>query len=79
MTEPLPRRTPLVRQLEDQPKPRIPWDAFAASDDVIEVYGQPSPALMARAKHGWRRLGAVHARIDLADDQHDRAGMDGTE
>ncbi|MER6249948.1 hypothetical protein ABT224_00910 [Streptomyces sp. NPDC001584] len=79
MTEPLPRRTPLVRQLEDQPEPRIPWDAFAVPDDVTEAYGQPSPALMARAKHGWRRLGAVHARIDLADDQHDRAGMDGTE
>ncbi|MFJ5634687.1 hypothetical protein ACIQF5_18900 [Streptomyces goshikiensis] len=78
MTEPLPRRTPLVRQFEDQPEPRIPWDAFTARADVTEAYGQPSPALMARAKRGWRRLGAVHARVDLADDQYDRADMDGT-
>ncbi|MFE3995932.1 hypothetical protein ACFXPW_30165 [Streptomyces goshikiensis] len=79
MTESLPRRTPLVRRLEDHPEPRIPWDAFTAPADVTEACGQPSPALMARAKRGWRRLGAVHARIDLADDQDDRADMDGTE
>lgn len=62
--KPLPRR-PLARQLQDQPDERIPWDAFASSADVTAPYGQPSPALVARAKRGWRRLGAVHARVDL--------------
>ncbi|MFD9411559.1 hypothetical protein ACFWBN_31675 [Streptomyces sp. NPDC059989] len=56
-------RQPLARQLEDQPTERIPWDAFAVGADVTEVYGQPSAALRARAERGWRRLGALHARI----------------
>lgn len=71
MAQPLPRRTPLARQLEDQPAERIPWDAFAVDADVTGMYGQPSPALMARAKRGWRNLGALHTRIDPA-------GEDGT-
>ncbi|MGW2038684.1 hypothetical protein [Streptomyces virginiae] len=58
----LPRSTPQARQLEDQPE-RIPWDAFAVDSDTAETYGQPSPALMARAARGWRNLGAFHARI----------------
>ncbi|MFE9801572.1 hypothetical protein ACFYP6_22350 [Streptomyces goshikiensis] len=70
MTEPLPRRTPLARQFEDQPDERIPWDAFAVEADITGMYGQLSPALMARAKRGWRNLGSLHARID-------RVGEDG--
>ncbi|MCJ0868083.1 hypothetical protein [Streptomyces sp. AP-93] len=67
MNEPLPHRTPLARQLEDQPDEGIPWDAFAVESDVAGVYGQPSPALMARAKRGWRNLGYLHAGIDPVD------------
>ncbi|MFB7355974.1 hypothetical protein [Streptomyces gardneri] len=55
----LPRR-PLARQREDQPE-RILWDAFAVPASASEVYGQPSPALMARAECGWKKLGALHA------------------
>ncbi|MFE7803805.1 hypothetical protein ACFU51_03880 [Streptomyces sp. NPDC057430] len=58
MTERLPRR-PLARQLEDQPEERIPWDAFAASSDVSGPYGQPSTALIERAKGGKSRIGAL--------------------
>lgn len=75
MTEPLPRR-PLARQLEDQPDPRIPWDAFATPADVSTEYGQPSPALMARAKSGWQRLGAVHACIDPGAAAADNEGAE---
>ncbi|MCX5376695.1 hypothetical protein [Streptomyces sp. NBC_00091] len=71
MNEPLPRRTPLARQLEGQPDARIPWDAFAVEADVTSQYGQPSPALIARARRGWRKLGDLHARTDTA-------GEDGT-
>lgn len=39
---------------------RPPWDAFAA--DVSATYGQPSPALVARANRGWHNLGARHSR-----------------
>ncbi|MFE1560986.1 hypothetical protein ACFW6V_39130 [Streptomyces sp. NPDC058734] len=46
----------------------MPWDAFAAGADIARVYGQPSPALIERARRGWRKLGALHARID-SDDQ----------
>lgn len=63
MTKPLPRRTPLARQMADQPSERIPWDAFAVEADVSGTYGQPSPALMARAMRGWRKLEALHSRI----------------
>lgn len=75
MTEPLPRRTALARQIEDQPDEHIPWDAFSAGADVTEMYGQPSPALMARARRGWRDLGALHARIDpVGEDSTAEAG-----
>ncbi|MGW6413000.1 hypothetical protein ACWF95_38595 [Streptomyces vinaceus] len=72
MTEPL-TRCPLARQLEDQPEPRIPGDAFVVEDDTADVYGQPSPALMARARRGRRRLGALQAGINPAgeSDGHD--------
>ncbi|MFJ8213236.1 hypothetical protein [Streptomyces sp. NPDC096033] len=63
MPEPLPRR-PLARQLQDQPDERIPWDAFAVDSDVSEAYGQPSPALIERARRGWRNLAARHAHAD---------------
>ncbi|WP_260618080.1 hypothetical protein [Streptomyces sp. WAC07149] len=66
MNEPLPRRTPRARQPEEQPGARIPWRAFAAGADVTGVYGQPSPALIARASRGWRKLGDLHARTDAA-------------
>ncbi|MEU5811202.1 hypothetical protein [Streptomyces sp. NPDC047718] len=42
---------------------RTPWDAFAVDSDVSATYGQPSPALIERARRGWRRLGSLHARI----------------
>lgn len=41
MTEPLPRRTPLARQLEDQPAPRP---------------GAPSRDLRLRAADGWMKF-----------------------
>ncbi|MFI8281113.1 hypothetical protein ACIGBH_40900 [Streptomyces sp. NPDC085929] len=66
MTEPLPRRTALARQIEDQPDERIPWDAFTVATDTAGMYGQPSPALVARARRGWRNLGALHARAEAA-------------
>lgn len=66
MTEPLPRRTALGRQVEDQPDERIPWDAFTVGADTAGMYGQPSPALMARARRGWRNLDALHARTEAA-------------
>lgn len=66
MPEPLPRRTALARQSEDQPAERIPWDAFTVGADTAEAYGQPSPALVARARRGWQNLGALHSRIDPA-------------
>ncbi|MFF4446069.1 hypothetical protein [Streptomyces sp. NPDC001502] len=68
MTQPLPGRSPLARQLEDQPDKRIPWVVFAVEADITGMYGQPSPGLMARAKRGWRNLGALRARIDPADE-----------
>ncbi|MFJ4316886.1 hypothetical protein ACIP46_16595 [Streptomyces lavendulae] len=34
--------------------------------DTAEAYGQPSEALITRARRGWRNLGALHARIDPA-------------
>ncbi|MGE7388139.1 hypothetical protein ACQKM2_21980 [Streptomyces sp. NPDC004126] len=55
MTKPLPRPTPPARQMEGQPEVIVSGS-----------YGQPSPALMARANRGWRKLGACHGRI--ADD-----------
>ncbi|MFJ6798026.1 hypothetical protein [Streptomyces sp. NPDC091268] len=63
MPEPLPRRVSLARLIEDRPAARIPWDAFAVPASTSETYGQPSPALMARAERGWKKLGAVHAHI----------------
>ncbi|WP_405832474.1 hypothetical protein [Streptomyces sp. NBC_00105] len=69
MPQPLSRRTPLARQLQDQPE-RIPWDAFAVDSGTAQTYGQPSPALMARAERGWRRLGAMHARLELASENN---------
>ncbi|WP_327258204.1 hypothetical protein [Streptomyces sp. NBC_01244] len=67
MPQPLPRRP-----LEDQPAERIAWDAFAVDADVTAMYGQPSPALMARTKRGWQRLGSLPARIDPAGRDNDQ-------
>ncbi|MCF3181754.1 hypothetical protein IPZ70_17655 [Streptomyces polychromogenes] len=39
----------------------IPWGAFSVGSDVSAVYGQPSPALIVRAKRGWRKLSFLHA------------------
>lgn len=72
MPQPLPRRTPQDRRLAEQPSERIPWDAFAVNADVSAPYGQPSPALMARAMRGWKKLGAMHTRISPS-----RPGEDG--
>ncbi|MEU9715426.1 hypothetical protein [Streptomyces sp. NPDC047976] len=58
----LPRR-PLPRQLEARPEPPIPWDAFAVNSDVTAPYGQPSAALIERARRGWKRLGNLHGRL----------------
>ncbi|MFF4369615.1 hypothetical protein [Streptomyces sp. NPDC001594] len=63
MTKPLPNGTSLDPQAAEQPSERIPWAAYAVSADVSEAYGQPSPALMARAMRGWEKLGALHSRI----------------
>ncbi|MCX5199312.1 hypothetical protein OOK31_36485 [Streptomyces sp. NBC_00249] len=64
----LPRR-PLARQPEDQPEP-VPWHAFTVGADVTEAYGQPSPALRARAERGCQRLGALHARLGQAGEDN---------
>ncbi|UQW99190.1 hypothetical protein [Streptomyces sp. RerS4] len=61
----LPRRSPAgasARQPGSEPSSRIPWDAFAASADDSATYGQPSAALIARARRGWQQLGSLHAR-----------------
>ncbi|KIF02957.1 hypothetical protein PL81_26995 [Streptomyces sp. RSD-27] len=59
----LPRRTQ-ARQPDEQPDPRIPWNAFAIKGDVSAPYGQPSPALIERARRGWKRVGSIHARTN---------------
>ncbi|MFF4576931.1 hypothetical protein ACFY15_00740 [Streptomyces sp. NPDC001373] len=69
---PLPRRTPANQPTKSEPAERIPWDAFAAGADVTAAYGQPSPALVERARRGWRRLGSMHERLS-------RAGEDGAQ
>jgi hypothetical protein len=64
MNQRLPRRTPPPQQANTEPAAeRIPWDAFAVGADVTAHYGQPSPALIERARRGWRRLGALHERV----------------
>ncbi|RST00371.1 hypothetical protein EF910_32060 [Streptomyces sp. WAC07149] len=61
----LPRRTPGTsgRQPRAEAPEPIPWDAFAVTSDTAETYGQPSPALMKRARRGWKKLGNLHARV----------------
>ncbi|MFJ3975167.1 hypothetical protein [Streptomyces sp. NPDC090021] len=68
MTERLPRR-PLARQLEDQPDERIPWDAFAVGSNISAPYGQPSPALIERAKGSESRIGALHTHTASAGEE----------
>ncbi|MFF4498704.1 hypothetical protein [Streptomyces sp. NPDC001546] len=63
MNQPLPRRTPQAQPPRPEPAQPIPWDAFAAGTDATAPYGQPSPALMERARRGWRRLGSLHERV----------------
>ncbi|MFJ8209712.1 hypothetical protein [Streptomyces sp. NPDC096033] len=72
MTTPsLPRRTPgsSGRQPNTEAPDRIPWEAFTIAADTSATYGQPSPALIARARRGWKRLGNLHERL----------GQDGTQ
>ncbi|MGW6413112.1 hypothetical protein ACWF95_39210 [Streptomyces vinaceus] len=65
MTTPsLPRRTPGSELPRTEAPATIPWDAFAIAVDVSETYGQPSAALMKRARRGWKRLGNLHAHLD---------------
>jgi hypothetical protein len=67
MNQPLPRRTPPTQRTNSEPAAqRIPWDAFAAGADVTAAYGQPSPALIERARRGWRKLGSLHERVSPA-------------
>ncbi|QES57637.1 hypothetical protein DEJ51_28490 [Streptomyces venezuelae] len=42
--------------------PRDPWDAFAVSPDVSAMYGQPSAALITRARQGWQKIEPLRVR-----------------
>ncbi|MGE7386948.1 hypothetical protein ACQKM2_15850 [Streptomyces sp. NPDC004126] len=53
---------PVPRQNQEQPSEGIPWAAFAVPANITAAYGQPSPALMARANRGWHKLGVLHGR-----------------
>ncbi|MFF5706155.1 hypothetical protein ACFY7H_27280 [Streptomyces sp. NPDC012794] len=66
MNEPLPLPTPDAQQPEDRHTASIPWHAFAAGADVTSLYGQPSPALIARAGRGRRDPGDAYARTEPA-------------
>ncbi|MFG2668376.1 hypothetical protein ACGFY6_29590 [Streptomyces sp. NPDC048387] len=66
MDSTLPRRTPGARgRIAAEPPEPIPWDAFAVGADVTAAYGQPSPALIERARRGWKKLGSVHTRAGV--------------
>ncbi|MFB0627752.1 hypothetical protein [Streptomyces sp. AB3(2024)] len=68
MPEPLSRRVPANRLIEDQPAEPVPCEASAVPAGASEVCGQPSPALMARAERGWGMLDALHARVGKAEE-----------
>ncbi|GAA0312425.1 hypothetical protein GCM10010302_59110 [Streptomyces polychromogenes] len=49
-------------------RPQVPgWDTPI---DVSSTHGEPSPALLARARRGWRNLGARHGVLGVDPPGH---------